>query len=235
MTIWAGGPVLAAGATGLIDGWRDLGPTLWLVAGGLAVAWLVVGLLTALVDPRRVRPGPAILEVQDDEPPAVVNLITTDWDLGHEAIPATLIDLAARRHLEIDLVGGRTFVRVRRNPVGVRGGDLTRYEEMVLGHVRRLAGHTPDGRVPAEALTTGPEETAKNWWKDFRAAVIADARARGLSRRRWSSTARAVLVVAAVPVALAAPPRHGHAARCRPVGDRYPVAAVGPGSVVVPA
>ncbi len=205
MTIDASLPVLSADGAGLVDRWRDMGPTLWLVAAGLVVAWLVaLGLLTALTDPRRVRPGAATLEVQGPEPPAVVNLITTDWDLGHEAVPATLVDLAARRHLEIDLVGGRTYVQARRDPAGLRaGGGVTRYDEMVLGHVRTLAGHTQDGRVPGEALTTGPDESSRSWWADFRAAVVDDARARGLSRPRWSARLKAVLVVGALPVALA--------------------------------
>jgi hypothetical protein len=201
-----GGVLLLAGeGGGLVERWQDMGPTLWIVAGGLALAWLgSVGLVGAWLDPRRVRPGAATLEVQGAESPAVVNLLTTDWDLRHEAIPATLIDLAARRHLEIDLVGGRTFVTVRRNRTPRPGEDgLTRYEEMVLGHVRHLAGQTGDGRVPAEALTTGPDETAKHWWKQFRSAVVDDARARGLSRPRWSTGLKVALSVAAVPVAVA--------------------------------
>ena len=201
-----GGVLLQAGGNGgLVERWQDMGPTLWIVAGALALAWLAaVGVVGAWLDPRRVRPGAATLAVQGTETPAVVNLLTTDWDQRHEAIPATLIDLAARRHVEIELVGGRTFVTVRRNRPPGRGEEgLTRYEEMVLGHVRHLAGQTGDGRVPAEALTTGPDETAKNWWKQFRSAVVDDARARGVSRPRWSAGVKVVLSVAAVPVAVA--------------------------------
>lgn len=125
--------------------------------------------------------------------------------MGHESIPATLVDLAARRHLEIDLLGGDTFVRLRNDPTGLRAGDtLTSYEDMVLRHVRGLARHTDDGRVPAQALTTGPDASAKNWWRDFRSGVVADARARGLSRPRWPARLKAVLIAAAVPVAVAA-------------------------------
>ncbi|MDD9369808.1 MAG: DUF2207 domain-containing protein, partial [Acidimicrobiales bacterium] len=150
-----------------------------------------------------VRPGAATLEPQGSEPPAVVNLLTTDWDLGHEAIPATLVDLAARRHVEFDLEGDRTFVRVRPTRTPRSDDVLTRYDEMVLGHVRGLARQTDDGRVPAEALTTGPDETARGWWKNFRGAVVEEARSRGLSRPRWSATLKAILIVAAVPVGLA--------------------------------
>ena len=88
-----GAGVLAQAGEGadLVERWQDMGPTLWIVAGGLALVWLMaVGLVAAWLDPRRVRPGAATLEVQGTETPAVVNLLTTDWDLGHEAIPATL-------------------------------------------------------------------------------------------------------------------------------------------------
>ncbi len=37
--------------------------------------------------------------------------MTGDWDLGREAVPATLLDLAARKHLAIDQVGDETLVR----------------------------------------------------------------------------------------------------------------------------
>ena len=204
MTTWADGGVVATAGAGLFDDWAGKGPTLSIAAAVLALAWLgLLGALHAVTDPRRVRPGAATLEPQGSEPPAVVNLLTTDWDLGHEAIPATLVDLAARRHVEFDLEGERTFVRVRPTRTPRSDDDLTRYDEMVLGHVRGLARQTHDGRVPAEALTTGPDETARSWWKHFRGAVVEDARSRGLSRPRWSATLKAILVVAAVPVGLA--------------------------------
>jgi Predicted membrane protein (DUF2207) C-terminal domain len=202
MAIFAFVHVAAATGAGLIDRWRDLGPGLWVTTAVMAGIW-VAALLTiaALRDPRAVQAAPALLEAQGDEPPAVVNLVTTDWDLEHEAVPGTLIDLATRRYLDIDMVGDDTFLRLR----GRGGdGDLTGYEEMVLGHVRDLASHTPEGRVPAQALTTGPEKTAKRWWKRFRRAVVADARGRGLSQPRWPLPLKVALVLAAVPVAVSA-------------------------------
>jgi hypothetical protein len=72
----------------------------------------------------------------------------------------------------------------------------------VLDHVRRLA---VDGVVPCEALTTGPEEQSRGWWKAFAKEVTADARRRGLSRPRWGRSALTTLsIVAVVPAALAA-------------------------------
>jgi hypothetical protein len=201
MSISAGMGVLLAAGGSLLDQWRALGPALWLVTGLALAVWLAaLAALAALNDPRRVRPGAALLEVQGAEPPAVVNLLTTDWDLGHEAVPATLVDLAAKRHIDIDMVGDDTFVSVRERPTD----DLTSYEWMVLRHVRALAAETPERRVPAQALTTGPERSAKRWWARFSAAVISDARHRGLSRPRWSIRLKTTLVLLALPIALTA-------------------------------
>ncbi len=190
----------------LVERWQDAGPLLWVVAGALVAAWLVLlGALAATTEPRRVRPGAATLELAGDEPPAVVNLVTSDWELGHEALPATLIDLAARGHVSIDHIGDRTLVRARTH----RGDErLTVYEQMVFDPARRTGAHTDDGFVPGDALTTGPEASAKGWWKRFAREVHHDARSRGLSAPRWSAAHRVILIaaglVAAVSVALAA-------------------------------
>jgi hypothetical protein len=71
---------------------------------------------------------------------------------------------------------------------------------MVLDHV---AGLAVDGVVPAEALTTGPQDQSTRWWRAFRRAVVADARDRGLARDRWSGPVKAFLRTAAlVPAGL---------------------------------
>ena len=163
--------VAATGDEGLVERWRDLGPVLWLVAAGAGALW--AALLAALAfatRSREVDPGPSTLGLGGPEPPAVVNLLTGDWSLGHEAVPATLLDLAARRLVAIDQVGERTLVRVRRPPDGERqpAAELEPYERMVLDHA---AGQATDGVVPAEALTTGPEDQARGWWRSFRRSV----------------------------------------------------------------
>lgn len=185
----------------LAERWRDLGPVLWLLAAAAAVAWVgLLGVVAFATRSREVDPGPATLDPGGPEPPAVVTLITNDWRLGHEAVPATLLDLAARRLVALDQVGESTLVRVR--PEGRPTDEekaLQPYERMVLEHVEH---HAVDGVVPAEALTTGPEEEARGWWRRFRRSVERDARDRGLSRKRFSPTTRTVLHVAAVVVAL---------------------------------
>ncbi len=169
-------------------------------AVALAAWFLLLGLFAVVTRAREPDAGPPAMEMGGDEPPAVVNLITGGWELGREAVPATLIDLAARRVVSIDSAGLDRFVlRVG----GDAPADLTPYEQQVLDHVRRLAA--PDDTVAAEALTTGPEEDSKAWWKRFEAAVVDDARERGLSRPRWSKWMLTVLAATAlVPAALAA-------------------------------
>jgi hypothetical protein len=195
--------VMVAAATdgGLVERWRDLGPVLWAIAGGSVVLWLAaLGVTTMWLDPRRVAPGAAVLDVVGDQPPAVVNLLTTGWDLNHAAVPGTLVDLAARGHVAIDQYGDDTVVR----PLGRRADDrLTDYEGQLFGHLRSLGAQTGDGRVPADALSTGPEATSRHWWRSFRSGVVDDARRRGLSRPRWSPGAKAGLMILAAPVAVA--------------------------------
>ena len=184
------------------------------IAAGVALAaWLLLlGLFAVATRARTPDPGPEALELPGDEPPAVVAMLTDGWEVGREAVPATLIDLAARRILAIEGVGPERFV-VRLRPSASTAG-LTFYEQQVLSHVRGLA--SADGTVPCEALTTGPEDSSAAWWKRFQASVVEDARGRGLSRGRWSRWMLMVLgATALVPAVLAAlalvtaPPKEG--------------------------
>ena len=141
---------------------------------------------------------PAGLEVGGDEPPAVVNLLTNGWKVRGEAVSATLVDLAARGALGIDETAPEHYVvRVKAAP-----SDLTRYERDVYDLVREIA--SPDV-VPFEALTCGTEAETTRFHKSFEKAVVRDARARGLSRSRWSPAVHALVsAVAVAPAALAA-------------------------------
>ena len=164
----------------------------------LGVWLLVLAVLAVATHAREPRATPATMTLGGDEPPAVVNLITNDWAVGRTAVPATLIDLAARKVVAFERVAPERFVvRVPdRRPAG-----LTHYEAQVYDHVRGLAS---GGVVACEALTTGPKDASKRWWRDFRTAVSADARQRGLSRPRWDRVQLAVLgLLALAPAGLA--------------------------------
>jgi hypothetical protein len=150
-------------------------------------AWLLALALVARANrPHRPEPGPRAMDL-GPEPPAIANLLTHDWDVTPDAVPATLLDLAARHLLRIDQVGpGRVLVRLRRRPAG----DLAPFERRVLQQVERRA---LDGVVPAQALAIGMVEEARAWWKQFRREVVAEAKRLELSRRRWSRPAVAWL------------------------------------------
>lgn len=148
-------------------------------AGTLAMWFAALGALSIANRPREPDQGPETTEL-GPEPPAVVNLLTQHFRATTEAVPATLLDLASRRFLDIELVGGgKQVLRVRPD----RPAELTDYEAQVLSHVASLA---VDGVVPTGALTTGPADASRKWWHRFRDGVIADAQRRGYTQDRWT-------------------------------------------------
>ncbi len=181
-----------------MSGDGELAVQLALLAGAAAGGWLVILVVCAIATrPRTPDAGPATMEL-GPEPPAVVNLITGGWRLGHEAVPATLLDLAGRRVVDIEQTEPDRFV------VRLRRGDppnLLPFERQVYDHVQKLAS---DGVVAAEALTTGPEEDSKKWWGRFRKSVHVYARQHGLSRPRWPKALAVTLGVLALGPALLA-------------------------------
>src|SRR5207244_4162205 len=144
-----------------------------LVAALVYVAgWVVVAGVAYLAHrPAEPHAAPDTQEL-GPEPPAIANLLTGTFEVSAEAMPATLIDLAARKLVELEtLPDGSTVCRLRA-PAGDRDADLTPYESQVLGLLRKKA---VSGVVPAGALTTGTGERASAFWKTFRKAVITDA------------------------------------------------------------
>ena len=206
MAVGGVGWVAGVFGAGLVEKWQDMALELWIAAGAVALVWfLVLGLCMAVTEPRKVDPGPETLDLPGQEPPAVVNLLANDWRLEEESMPATLLDLAARKHVAVEQIGDQTFVRVPKHPPPSAAADqLAPYERMILDHVRSQARQGSDGMVPAEALTTGPDAQAKGWWKSYQGAVVDDAHLRGLARKRWSPSVHTLLVTMALAVAVAA-------------------------------
>jgi hypothetical protein len=135
--------------------------------------------------------GPRTLDL-GAEPPAVANFLVHGFRVTDDAVPATLIDLAARNVVDIEQRGpGVFYVRLRQTS----DAPSTPYERRVLDHLGR---HAVDGVVPAEALTTGPQEDSARWRRGFVAEVVADAQTRGLSREAVGGAVFTVLTGAAV-------------------------------------
>lgn len=172
----------------------DPNPALLLASVAVIAATAVFYLACAALS-RPGHPDPAEPTMDlGPEPPAVVELITGGFEVTAQAVPATLLDLAARDLLTIEEVQpDRPIVRTRSAPTeghAAEGGSLTDYERRVMQHVEALA---VDGVVPTEALTTGPDAQSREWWAAFRGEVVGDARRRGLCRSRWSRRALSAL------------------------------------------
>jgi hypothetical protein len=172
-----------------------------IAAACAVVAWLVLLLaMTLRTRTPDIDPGPATAEL-GPESPAVVDYATADGHLSDEAASATLLDLAARGILQIEEIGPElSLVRLRGNdPPEVAA--LESYERMVYDHVRMLASR--DGVVATGALAEGARNLG-GWWRQFRRAVLAEARAQGLFVPRWSKPQTTLLGAAAfLPAALA--------------------------------
>jgi hypothetical protein len=176
-----------------LSGWDGVLAVAALAAAG---AWLVAAAAVyVLRRPPEPPIGPRTLEL-GPEPPAVANFLVSDFRVTDDAVPATLIDLAARNVVDVEQRGpGVFYIRLRSS----LDEQLTAYEDRVLAHLRRKAH---DGVVPAEALTTGPGEESKRWRRRFANEVVADAQARGLSRDALDGPVFTVLTLAAVVPAL---------------------------------
>lgn len=163
------------------DGFHGLSYLL-LVAGFVALAlWLVAfGYRWLRTRPDLPKAGPEISEIPPNpESPAVVNFLVNNWHVTPSGISATLVDLSARRILGLDLVGhDDTVVRIRDTPAK---GLLTGYEEQVY---RLVTSRATGGSAPIAAITLD-EDSAEGWTKRYKKAVTAEAREKGLARKRW--------------------------------------------------
>jgi hypothetical protein len=155
-----------------------------LFGGGIALAlWFVVFALRWFASmPKLPSAGPRTSDL-GPEAPAVVNLLVNRWRLSHLAVQATLVDLAARGLLEIEMyVGQRFVVRLQDDRPGV-DQPTGSFELQVLDLVKRRA---TGGSAPVEALDLGDAGEAESWLKRFNKSVASDAKKAGLARNRWA-------------------------------------------------
>jgi hypothetical protein len=165
----------------------------------IAIAVVSLGLFAAayggaMLATRPARPpaGPATPDL-GEEPPAVVNLLANRWRLNEDAAESTLLDLGAKRLIELrqpanDPMHTTIHLRQTEQP------QLQPYEHRMLSRIWALA---VNGVVPVTALTFRNEHEAKSWNRRLHREVVVDARARGLSRRRFSPQTVSALVAVA--------------------------------------
>lgn len=170
-------------------------------AVALGVWLLVAAVILVRSRPRLPDPAPATTDLRP-ESPAVVNLLVNRCSVTATAMPATLLDLAARRYLDIDQIDTDTYL-CRLFEQRPTNGTLLPYEAKMLDLVRDRAA--ADGTVACAELSLGTGAASGTWWSSFSAAVLADARSRGLVRSRWNNGEKAFLVLTyLVPTLLAA-------------------------------
>jgi hypothetical protein len=168
-----------------------------IVAVAAALFASAYGVALLLTRPDRPRAAPATPDL-GDEPPALVNLLGSRWRLTEDAAEATLLDLAARRIIELRQPANdpyHTTIHLRDDVDGEVLSALTPYERRVLDRIRGLA---LDGVVPVTALTFRNQRQARAWSRRLRHEVVREARARGLSRRRFGPVVVGALSVVAL-------------------------------------
>jgi hypothetical protein len=137
---------------------------------------------------------------ESDDPPAVVNVLVHHGRVTGDAVPATVLDLAARGYFSLEQIApGQQLCRFPHNGES-NGGALLSWEALVLTLLRKRA---VSGVVPAEALTLGIEFEAEAWWDQFVQEVLDDCGARGYVVRRWARFFAAALVIVVFGVAWA--------------------------------
>jgi hypothetical protein len=148
----------------------------------LVVTWplyfLVAWLVSLAIRPRAVKPAPPTPDLPADPPPAVVNYLVHGCRTDVHAPAATLVDLAARRYIELLQPGSdpeQILIRVRKR---TRDG-LAAYERRVLDRVVETAG--PDGAVSLADLSHRYADDGYLWSVQFAKEVAADAQERKLA------------------------------------------------------
>ena len=139
---------------------------------------LIVGAVRVRRQPREPADIEPTLEL-GPEPPALAGFLAGNFKVRRDAVPATLLDFCARGLAEIKRVDVNTYACELGD---APREDLTPYEQRVWEHLRkRVRG----GVVPAQALTTGPGEESRRWWRGFVNEVVDEAQERGFSRDLW--------------------------------------------------
>jgi hypothetical protein len=169
------------------------------VVATLAVWFLIYAMCRVATRPARPAAAPATMDL-GPESPALVSFLVGHWSLNEDAAESTLLDLAARKFFELRQPGldpMQTTIHLR--PEAPDESDLQPYEKLVLDRIRGLA---VGGVVPITALTFRNEAESKSWNTRLRTAVVDEARAAGLSRRRFGTGVVTLLVVAAAAAGL---------------------------------
>lgn len=132
-----------------------------------------------------VRPMP--LEGAPIETPALVGLLTNEYEIPKSALTATVLDLASRQWIRITSVDDELLVVVRGN--GVVGDTLRPYEQQVLNHLDACAFN---GVTSASTLAASHHRLRRRWWLRFRRSIAMHGAELGIGRLRYPPSALAL-------------------------------------------
>ncbi|MEV4629440.1 hypothetical protein AB0J90_24570 [Micromonospora sp. NPDC049523] len=160
------------------------------VEAGLPTACVALFVAGRAVIRLRTRPAPvtagaATMNLPGPESPAVVSLLVNRWRSTVDAAESSLLDLAARGHVELRQTGPDPR-HATVHPTGRDPAELDAYERQVLD---RVVERAVDGVVPLTALGFADADRSADWTARLGQAVIAAARRLGLSRPRFSPAA----------------------------------------------
>jgi hypothetical protein len=186
---------------GAVTGNEKLGLILVAASFVVFVVWLVVA-RAVVRHQAEIHAGPATMDL-GPESPAVVNHVV-HRRLTANAVPATLLDLAARGWAEVFAPHeGATMVRLKTvPPAGVApagASALTSYETQLLDAIRKVAG---EGDLPADRLAAALNPSTPWFWARFRMSVSRESKQLGLVDR--PKIARILLTADIAPFVLCA-------------------------------
>jgi len=147
--------------------------------------WMLHGYFWWSKRPRLLEPlgtkRPDPIEGKGLEPPAVVALLTNDYDVPRSAVTATVLDLAARGWLRLTTSDGELVVVMRGS--GQAGDSLLPFEQQVMNH---LAARSFNEVASASTLAASHHRLDRRWWQRFRRSVADRSHDLGLSHRRYT-------------------------------------------------
>jgi hypothetical protein len=151
-----------------------------LALGGAAAfaAWLAVAALAAFITRPRAASASAATGDFGPESPALAGFAADRWEVTPRLASATLLDLAARRVVDLEqITPDQVLCRYRDLKAGRT--EFARHEQLILDLIRRRmsADHTV---ATSELWVDG------NWMNRFGKAVVAQGKELGLIRPRWS-------------------------------------------------
>jgi hypothetical protein len=152
--------------------------------------------------PQRPEPGPAERPPPLEtgvEPAAVVGVLTNGFTVPTAAVPATVLDLAARGWIRLAHADGELVVVTKTSSAAV--GDVLRpHEQLVLNH---LSARAFNDAVSGATLAVAQRRLRRGWWRRFDRAVAAAAHELGLTTPRYTPLHLAPAAAAALLAAYA--------------------------------